>query len=65
MLPKFDFCDELNSPTLGMIIDYDWYFINQLELTQWCEEHDVCLTTSGMFFVPDMATRTLFTLKWA
>lgn len=63
--PRFDFCDELNCPTIGMVIDNEWYKNNHKELTEWCNEYGVGMTTSGMFFVPDMATRTLMTLRWA
>ena len=62
---KFEFCDELDSPTIGMIIDSAWYRTNHKELTDWCDQYNVHLSVAGMFFVPDMATRTLFTLRWA
>lgn len=64
-LPKFEFCDELSSPLLGFIINANWYTANHKELVEWCTEHDITVATSGMFIVPDMATRTLFTLRWA
>jgi hypothetical protein len=47
-----------------ILSDYQFWYIEQLELTKWCQLHNS--TQDGMTVtVPDEHTLTAFTLKWS
>ena len=65
-MKHFEFCDRQHKPLLCMINDDRWFQENLPALTVWCERNGAVIHDHepDMILMPDMATRTLFTLTW-
>lgn len=61
---KVSWCDELDAPELGMIMDHEWLRLNESALAQWLRARGGSLC-SGLVYLPDANQRLLFALRWS
>ena len=61
---KFVFCDDLDSPLLGMIDDDTWITPVTDEFHDWMIEHG-CYCSGSLFVLPDQETKVMFLLRWS
>ena len=63
--PKFRFCDDLDSPELGVILDHQWALEHWEEIKS-CE--GVCFfglgSAGSLFMIPKEEDRLYFILRW-
>ena len=66
-MKHFEFGDDVGKPLLCTILDPLWFRRNSDALIVWCERNGAALhrPVADMILMPDMATRTLFTLTWS
>ena len=67
---RFDFCEELDSPLLGIILDHKWIISVKDEFLQWMQENNCVITdgglaSGGLFLLPNEETKVLFILRWS
>jgi hypothetical protein len=65
-MKHFEFGDDVGKPLLCTILDPLWFRRNSDALIAWCEQNGAALhqPVADMILMPDMATRTFFTLVW-
>lgn len=64
--PVIEFCDELNAPEIGVILDDQWWQENQTEIIEWCTQQGIsdAMFSNRMIYIADPHVRTCFMLKW-
>lgn len=60
---KVSWCDELDAPELGVIMDDGWLRLNESALASWLRDRGGSLSM-GLVYLPDPNQRLLFALRW-
>ena len=63
---RIAWCDDLDAPQIGVIMDNKWWDENKEGITEWLLENvgEQSMLDSKMIYIPDVAVRTMFVLQW-
>jgi len=67
---KFNFCDDLGTPELGIVMDHTWAQENAEEIKKtpgviWFDNSRLGVNSGDMFLVPREEDRLYFILRWS
>ena len=60
---NYDFCPELDSPGICVILDRKWWIDHKDAIGAWLGEERLALGQM-MLYIPNPADRTYFMLRW-
>jgi len=63
---NYDFCEELDTPEIMVILNKHWWYANAADITEWFKQSSATAfgNNSMMLFIPEPADRTYFMLRW-
>lgn len=66
MKQRLAFCDDLNAPLLGVIMDLGWWQDYGTEIVEWMQARDYGVVGAGYIILfDDHESKTEFLLRWS
>jgi hypothetical protein len=64
IVPNYEFCDELETPEILVVLKQDWWMQNYKEIDSWLPQAGAIGYGNTMYWIPNPVDRTYFMLRW-